>query len=103
MKALTVPPAALADPNAIEMFRVWIAEKGLHCSLRVGMYVDNKKVSETEAWGVIFADAIRQIGAALEAQGVGDRASLVAQISERLDSELDAPAGRSEGQLILSN
>jgi len=33
-----IPDAALRDPNSMEMLRVWIAEKSLWCSLRVGIW-----------------------------------------------------------------
>ncbi|NIA52694.1 DUF5076 domain-containing protein [Massilia sp. TW-1] len=32
-----IPPAALQDPNAMEMLRVWVAGGQLHCSLKVSM------------------------------------------------------------------
>jgi hypothetical protein len=34
MNALGIPPAAPRDTDARELARVWIAEQGLHCSLR---------------------------------------------------------------------
>jgi hypothetical protein len=37
MDALGIPPAALRDGAALELARVWIAERGLHCSLKVGL------------------------------------------------------------------
>ena len=30
-----IPEAALRDEDAVEMLRVWIAERGLHCSMKV--------------------------------------------------------------------
>ena len=33
-----IPEAALRDENSVEMLRVWIAEKKLHCSMKIGMY-----------------------------------------------------------------
>ncbi len=48
------------------MLRVWIAEKKLHCSMKVGMYLEAMNISEEMAWGVILADATRHIANALE-------------------------------------
>jgi hypothetical protein len=51
MDALGIPPAALRDNDALEVARVWIAEQGLHCSLRVGLYADDDVSTEIAAWG----------------------------------------------------
>ncbi|GAB7129777.1 hypothetical protein JCM19000A_42850 [Silvimonas sp. JCM 19000] len=47
------------------MLRLWIAEEGLHCSIKIGMYTENGDVVEANAWGVILADAARHIASAL--------------------------------------
>lgn len=49
MDALGIPPAAVRDANALELARVWIAEQGLHCSLRVGLYAADGVDRETAA------------------------------------------------------
>jgi hypothetical protein len=36
MKELVIPPAAQGDDDSWELLRVWVAEGGLHCSLKVG-------------------------------------------------------------------
>ena len=41
-----IPEAALRDDDAVEMLRVWIAEQGLHCSMKVGMYRETMNVAE---------------------------------------------------------
>ena len=41
-KQLPIPEAALRDGNSVEMLRVWIAEKKLHCSIKVGMYQERE-------------------------------------------------------------
>ena len=60
-----IPPSALRDPNSVEMLRVWIAEGGLHCSLKIGMYRDTTKIPEEVAWGMILSDIARHIANAL--------------------------------------
>lgn len=37
MKELTIPPAAQRDDDSWELLRAWVAEEGLHCSLKVGV------------------------------------------------------------------
>lgn len=48
-KSLPIPPKAAHDPESQEMIRAWIAEKGLHCSLQVGMWEGQNL---NEPWGV---------------------------------------------------
>ena len=46
-----IPQAALRDATAVEILRVWIAEKKLHCSLKVGMYRETTNVPDRESLG----------------------------------------------------
>src|SRR5262245_33211441 len=61
-----IPEAALRDKDAVEMLRVWIAEGGLRCSIKVGMYRETMDVAEEKAWGTILADVARHVANALE-------------------------------------
>ena len=65
MNVRQVPEAALRDPDAVELARVWVAEEGLHCSLKIGMYHESTDVDERRAWGTILADMTRHIANAL--------------------------------------
>jgi hypothetical protein len=47
------------------MLRVWIAERKLHCSMKVGMYRETMKIPEEKAWGVILADVARHVACGL--------------------------------------
>ncbi len=47
---LLIPPIAEADPNAIEVVRVWVANGGQHVSINVAAW------PEPEAWGIVLAD-----------------------------------------------
>ena len=98
MKALTIPPAAVRDEDAVEMMRAWIAERGLHCALNVGMYESQGPGVETRAWGIMLADAAQHVADALAASGVGDRDALLDQIIESFSNELDDPSSRRKGQ-----
>jgi hypothetical protein len=97
MKVMTVPDAALRDSNSVEMARVWIAEEGLHCSLKIGMYLESSKVPEQEAWGMILADMTRHIADALcKAHGF-EREASIAAISDSYFRELKAPTTEVRG------
>ncbi|MYN42917.1 DUF5076 domain-containing protein [Duganella sp. FT109W] len=65
MNERPIPSAARRDIDAVEMLRVWVAEKQLHCSLKIGMYRDGMGIDEELAWGTILADAARHILKAL--------------------------------------
>ena len=97
MKVLTVPDAALRDSNSVEMARVWIAEEGLHCSLKVGMYMEASKVPEQTAWGMILADMTRHIANALH-EGYGmEVAASIAAIRSAYLQELESPTTEAKG------
>lgn len=97
MKVLTVPDAALRDSSSVEMARVWIAEEGLHCSLKVGMYMESSKVPEQKAWGMILADMTRHIADALQKAHGLEREASIAAIRESYLRELNAPTTEVKG------
>lgn len=97
MDVRIIPPAALRDESAVELARVWIAERGLHCSLKVGMYADEGVARETSAWGIILADMAGHIADALSADGMGDRAELLDAIIESFGDETAAPSSSRSG------
>ena len=100
MDALPMPPAALRDGHAVELARVWIAEQGLHCSLKFGLYADDGLARETIAWGIILADLAGHVADALRAEGMGAKADLLeaimagfnAEVSPRRPDEAARPA-----------
>lgn len=88
MNERPIPNAAFDDENAVEMLRVWIAGKGLHCSMKVGMYKEQFNVPEEQAWGRILADVARHLANALES-GYGAEAGLsLGEIQESFNNEL---------------
>jgi len=53
--ALAIPDAAVADAESAEMIRAWVAQKALHCALRIGVWDD------PAAWGILLADVARHV------------------------------------------
>jgi hypothetical protein len=102
MKTLAVPPAALRDDESVEMLRVWIAEKGLHCSLRVGMYADQGVARETFAWGMMLADAVQHLADALSSEGFGAREEILGAIIEGFKAEIASPTSGRNGEFVAS-
>lgn len=101
MKTVALPPAALRDDNSVEMLRVWIAEKALHCSLRVGMYAE-RELDEPSAWGVILADAVQHISDALTSEGFGAREDILGAIIESFEAEIAKPTSSRDGEFVAS-
>ena len=98
MDALGIPPAAVRDANALELARVWIAEQGLHCSLKVGLYAADGGARETAAWGIILADLAGHVADALSAEGLGSRADLLDALVERFNDEAAEPSSQRTGE-----
>lgn len=92
-----IPEAALRDEDAVEMLRVWIAEDGLHCSMKIGMYRETMNVPEEKAWGTILADVARHVSNALESGYSGDAAESLKGIQAIFNKELDHPTSTVKG------
>ncbi|HEX6119963.1 MAG TPA: DUF5076 domain-containing protein [Dongiaceae bacterium] len=96
MRECIIPEPALRDQDSVEMIRVWIAEKGLHCTINVGMY-EKHRVPEAEAWGMILADVTRHVADALRTRHGTDVAVTVDRIRESYLTELDSPTSETKG------
>lgn len=64
-RPLIMPPAAETDMNAVEMARIWMAQKGLHCVLNIGHWSEDSGIDERHAWGIVLADIARHASFAL--------------------------------------
>jgi hypothetical protein len=78
------------------MISTWIAEKGLHSTLNIGMWHAQGK-SESAAWGILLADLIRHIGNAIEQERGTDRETTIKEVVDALLHEIDEPTSRVEG------
>ena len=92
-----IPDAALRDQDAVEMLRVWIAERGLHCSMKVGMYRETMSVPEEKAWGRILADVARHLAHALESGYSTSADDSLKKIRESFLEELGDPTSETTG------
>ena len=102
MKVLVVPPAAVRDDQSVEMLRMWIAEQGLHCSVRVGLYADQGAERETFAWGVMLADAVQHLADAMASSGFGAREDILAAIVGGFEAEIASPTSPRNGAFVAS-
>lgn len=89
---LQVPASALSDPNAVELLRVWAANKSQHVSIRVGVWKD------PAAWGIMINDLIGHIASAYyQHQGIEKNATIM-RIRAAMDAEHNTPTGRNPEQ-----
>ncbi len=95
-----IPPTARHDPNAWELLRVWVAERGLHCSMKIGVYEENGPLPEDTAWGVILADVAKHVADALSKEGVRNRDTALSEISRSFAAELQQPTAATGGDFI---
>lgn len=95
-----IPEAALRDKDAVEMLRVWIAERRLHCSIKVGMYRETTPIPEEKAWGKILADAARHVAHALESGYAADAEEALERIRDSFLKELDVPTSEATGGFV---
>lgn len=94
------PVAALRDEHSVEMLRAWIAERGLHCSIKVGMYRDSTNIREEDAWGMLLADVARHVSNALESNYGTDPRDALDKICESFLSEVSNPTTVASGTTV---
>lgn len=95
--SLPIPEAALRDPRALHMASLWIAEGGLHCNVKIGVYEGRPDVTETKAWGVIMASMVRLVADAMISDGrhAGPRETTINEIWAAFHEELSNPSPTS--------
>lgn len=92
MHECPIPTAVLDDDDAVEMLRVWTAEKTMYCSMKVGMYQETRKISEEAVWGIILADIARQVSDALQQAYPRTEADSLTMVRDHFLNELSAPS-----------
>ena len=96
MKTLPIPPAAQRDEKSIQMLSAWIAERGLHCTMNVGLW-DGEGHDESKAWGILLADVIRHVSNAIcESKGIPSEKTIL-EIFDSLRDEIDDPTSPTKG------
>ena len=78
------------------MLSAWIAERGQHCTIKIGLWQDNGR-EEAPAWGIFLADTIRHIANALQEQYGQSPPDTIAAILESLHDELGDPTSDVKG------
>ncbi|MGH7485023.1 MAG: DUF5076 domain-containing protein [bacterium] len=94
-----IPPAAIRDPDALEILRIWIAERSLQTSIRIGVYKDSNVVEE-KAWGIILADTARHVARGLSEEVNVGASELLSRIVRSFTNEIGDPTSETEGGFI---
>ena len=99
MNQRPIPDAAMRDQNSVELARIWIAERGLHCSLKVGMYRE-MDIHEERAWGILLADISRHVANAFSSEFGADVATTLEVIRQSYLEELARPTSLAKGKFL---
>src|ERR1700712_2405211 len=83
--ALGAPPAAVDDPRAFELARVWAASGSQHVALRVSAHQD------PAGWGMILADVGRHVAQAYAELGAGSAGDAFERVLEGFAASVGAP------------
>ena len=83
----------------MEILRVWIAECGLHTSVRIGVYKDNP-VPEQKAWGIILADTARHVARGFAEESEFGEEEILTAIRMSFLEELGDPTSDIEGGFL---
>ncbi len=81
-RELQIPPAASADAGSVEVLRAWVADEGLHVSMR-------QAFDDPGTWGVLLVDLARHAARAMAAEKVCTEAEALRAIREIFDAEWD--------------
>jgi hypothetical protein len=90
-RELPVPGAVDADPEAVELIRVWVADGKQHVSLATEVWED------PAAWGIMLVDLARHVASAYEETPY---AASLERIREGFDAEWEHPTDEPSGGLL---
>ncbi len=88
---LIIPDAAKQDMKSFELIRVWMANKGLHVSLRTAVWED------PFAYGIMLCDLMKHITNAYYQNEGRDWQETFERIKAGLDAELASPTDQPIG------
>jgi hypothetical protein len=92
IKELPIPPDAHTAKQAVEIFRAWIIDGPLQCSLFPTVWKD-----DPSTWGMLLADAASHIANALQEECGLDRETILQSIKLAFVSELENATDEREG------
>ncbi|QDU59112.1 DUF5076 domain-containing protein [Aeoliella mucimassa] len=94
MKPLEIPPAALADDQAVEIARIWGAGGKQHVTLASGIWKDPGN------WGIMLVDLATHIANAYEQNSLCTKRQCLDRIKDVFDSEWQEPTDDPTGEIV---
>ena len=99
MNRRPIPEAAENDSEAVEIISAWIACRGLHCSMKIGLYEHRDDIDERHAWGIVLADIARHAARGLSEFYRFDEDEALLRIVNSMKDELAEPTSPLRGRL----
>jgi hypothetical protein len=93
-KELPIPPVAAADPKAMELLRVWAANKAQHVTLPSHLWND------PGSWGIMLVDLVKHVANAYAISRGDDRAEVLTRIRQVFDAEWVNATNTPSGELL---
>ena len=93
-RELCIPQPAIDDPKSGEVLRAWIADGGLHCSLRPNNW------SDPGNWGIVLADVARHVANARQEIDGSDREETLSRILTLFNAEFENPTDEPTGGFV---
>ncbi len=81
------------------MLSAWIAERGQHCTINIGLWKSQGR-DEATIWGMFLADTIRHIANALQESNGDLPANTISVILAALQEELGDPTSPVDGGFV---
>ena len=94
-RELPIPPDADSAEQAVEIFRGWLLDGGLQCSLFPTIWKD-----DPGTWGLLLADAANHIADAVAEDTGCPRDEVYERLCEVLVGELKTPSAEREGSFV---
>jgi hypothetical protein len=94
MNQLSFPPEAEAAQEAVELFRGWLIDRRLVCSLLPTAF------DQPLAWGILLADAAHHVANALAERYGVNREQVLSEISKAFAREINEPTDAHFGEFI---
>ena len=95
MRELPIPPDARIARRADEVFRGWIVDNRLQCSLLPSFWAGDPAI-----WGTLLADAMHHVCDALAEETGRDRSEIAKAVLRAFRSEVEHPTGNHRGRHV---
>jgi hypothetical protein len=96
-REIIIPPAATDDPNAVELLRVWVAQRGLHVVITSDAWKDGA------TWGIMLGDLAIHIANMLHEQSTQSKSDVLDELRDGFLQELANPVNDPTGSISVDS